>query len=214
MKRLSSRFLTLTLVLGVSAILINFLAYDKYNDVKVGLQATEQIPLNFGKWRGEDVPLEKIVYEILETQAIIHRKYVSDDGYEVFLSIVYYSETKVDFHSPEGCLGGQGINVDKAQKKINIFKDGKHFQIELNQLIRQYANQQSLIYYFYKAGNFLGQSYIKLRFNLALNKFLSNEKSGALIRVSTPLNMKNMDDKSKILNKFIQEIIPFIIEYL
>jgi EpsI family protein len=214
MKKFRNRYLTLVLILGLNSILINYLSFDKNNDVQAELQAIQHIPVNLNRWRGEDILLEKKIYEILETQSIIHRKYVSDEGYEVFLSIVYYPETKVDFHAPEGCLGGQGISVTKSQKTITIFNDGKIFQIGINQLIRNYSHQQSLIYYFYKAGDFLGQSYIKLRFHLALNKFSSNEKSGALIRVSTPLNGENMENSSELLRKFIQDFTPYILTYL
>jgi len=86
--------------------------------------------------------------------------------------------------------------------------------INLNQLIWQKENQERLVYYFYKAGKFMGENYIKLRLNLAINKFSNNEKSGSLIRISTPIQMSDTQEASKILLDFTQELYPYLIKYL
>lgn len=210
---ITNRYIIVILALIISSILVHLLSYSIFNQSEKGLASIEKIPLDIEKWHGKEIPLDGRIYDILETKSIINRKYVSDFGDEVFLSIVYYPETKVDFHAPEGCLAGQGIDIEKSLEKIKIINDGKIFQIEVNKLIqKQSNNQESLIYYFYKAGNFMGSSYLNLRLNLVLNKFLSNEKSAALIRVSSALNSQNLQNNALILQKFIQDIIPYIIK--
>ena len=130
------------------------------------------------------------------------------------LSIVYYPETKVDFHTPESCLGGRGIEIKKSVKSITVMSGGQEVKIDLNQLIWQGEGKQRMVYYFYKAGQFLGQSYIKLRVNLALNKFRNTEKSGSLIRISTAIPSLNIQEASDNLCDFIVVLYPFLIEYL
>jgi len=212
MKDFRHRCLSLVLIMGACAILINFLSYDKYSGAEAAMRTIEKIPVNLGKWRGYDVPFEDLVYDILQTKSIIHRNYKAETG-NVFLSLVYYPQTKVDFHSPEGCLAGQGINISKTQKKICI-NESKDLTIGVNQLIRQKENSEELIYYFYKAGGFIGPSYLKLRWALALNKFTKKEKSGSLIRVSTPLAKNDAEHAERRLKEFIYLLYPFLIRYL
>lgn len=201
------------LIMGVFAILINVLSYDTYGDAQAAVQAIEKIPISLGKWRGDDVPFEDLVYEILQTRAIIHRNYKSEEG-SVFLSLVHYPQTKVDFHAPEGCLAGRGVNISKTQKEIYINKNGKNLKLGVNQLVRQTETSEELIYYFYKAGDFVGPSYLELRFSLAMNKLTNKEKSGSLIRVSTPLTISGKKKAEMRLKEFIEDLYPLLIEHI
>ncbi len=213
MKKFRSRYLTLVLILSVTSVLINFLSYDKYNDAQAGVQTIEKIPHTLGKWTGRDFPIEDLIFEILETKSIIHRNYQENNS-SVFLSLVYYPQTKVDFHAPEGCLAGQGVNISKSLKDIYINVRGNNQKMVVNQLVRQKNDSDELIYYFYKAGDFIGPNYIKLRLALALNKLTSQGKSGSLIRVSTPINSNNIQDAQKRLKEFIEKLYPFLIKVI
>ena len=200
-------------VMLFASVVVNSLSYNTYYKADAGIQAIQNIPLEMGKWQGKDVTLDDQIYEFLETKSIIHRNYILN-GKNVFLSIVYYPETKVDFHAPEACLAGQGIQISKNTKAIFIKYNGKKVKVKLNQLVRQNNNSNELIYYFYKAGDFIGQSYIELRFNLAINKLSNNKKCGALIRVSTPALMDDEQKAEKILINFIEQLYPFVTKYL
>ena len=210
MENIRTRYVILTCILGLTALLVSFLSYGVYNESEAGMRAINKIPLEFGKWQGRDVLLENQVYEILETKSIIYRTYRSESGKDVFLSIVYYAETKVDLHTPEACLGGKGIFVDKTKKTISLTTHGQLTQLHLNQLVRKQKTHEELIYYFYKAGRFVGENYIKLRFSLAMNRFTNQEKSGALIRVSTPVSAGDVQKSSDILVDFIAELYPYL----
>lgn len=198
----------------IASVLVNFLTYDTYHKAGAGIETIASIPLELGRWQGKDVPLEKLVYEILETRSIINRIYRTENGQEVFLSIVYYPDTKVDFHAPEGCLGGQGIELEKSSTTITLINNSKTVKINLNQLIWQQGSRENLVYYFYKAGKFVGQSYIKLRLSLAKNKFTNKTKSGSLIRVSTPIPTGDTQKASNILIDFTEQLYPVLIKYL
>lgn len=198
----------------LASVLVNFLTYDTYHKAEVGIETIASIPLELGRWQGKDVPLEKLVYEILETRSIINRVYHTETGQEVFLSIVYYPDTKVDFHAPEGCLGGQGIELEKSSATITLINNSKTVEINLNKLVWQKGNRENLVYYFYKTGEFLGQSYIKLRLNLATNKFTNKARSGSLIRISTPIPIGDTQKASNILVDFVEQLYPSLIKYL
>jgi EpsI family protein len=199
--------------MAITATIIHFLSYNVFYKAEAGVDAIKNIPVNLGEWKGEDMKLEDSIYEILETKSIIHRNYTQSDK-DVFLSLVYYPETKVDFHAPEGCLAGKGIEIDKTQKIIEWSNDNKTIKLGLNQLLRKNENSNELVYYFYKAGDFMGENYLKLRWALAINKFGNDKKNGALIRVSTTINNGDIQGASDLLKGFIQELYPYLVEYL
>ena len=213
MEKLTYRYILLTFILFLTSLLVLFLSYNTFYKADAAVKSINKIPLQIGDWKGRDIPLDKRVYDILETKAIINRSYISN-GKLVFLSLVYYPETKVDFHAPEGCLAGRGVQISKSPQSILIYYNGKSIKIALNQLVRRHNGVDELYFYFYKAGSFVGKSYIKLRFNLALNKFKSKSRSGSLIRVSTPVVDSNYQAASKVLCSFIQALYPYLIKYL
>ena len=214
MKELRSRYIILIAILLLTSVIVSYLSYDAFNKAKAASLTIEKIPLKLGKWKGIDIPLDERIYDILETRAIINRSYVCD-GSSVFLSLVYYPETKVDLHRPEGCLAGRGIQTSKSDQTIIISQqDSNRIRIDLNQLIRQKNGSPELVYYFYKAGNFIGRSYVRMRFKLAINKFFKKEKSGALIRVSTPISNDNTQKASNVLTGFMEKLYPYLITYL
>ena len=115
--------ITVFLIL-LTSILIKNSNDEIYSYTNKGLNDISKIPLNIHPWVGKDVFLEERVYRILETESIIHRNYSTSQGSKIFLSIVHYPEIKVDFHTPEGCLGGQGIKVSKTKKKTVLLYNG------------------------------------------------------------------------------------------
>ena len=211
LRKLKMRYIFLIMWVIVTAVVVNILSYDPFYQSYIAIKGIEKIPKNLKPWQGYDIKLEENVYDILETKAIIHRQYLYEKG-NVFLSLVYYPETKVDFHSPEGCLAGIGIEIKKGIKIINFLHQGKTVEFYVNTLIRENQYSKQLIYYFYKAGDFLGKSLLEIRFNLAKRKLIGLPKSSALIRVSTPLI--NEESADKILVEFLSKLYPHIMENL
>jgi len=214
MQNMQKRYLIVIAIMLLTSVLVHFLSYDTYYEAEAGIRAIKNIPLEFGQWQGKDIPLDERIYEILETRSIINRSYRENNGQKVLLSIVYYPETKVDFHAPEACLAGRGIQISKSAQAITITPNEKKVTINLNRLIRQQGGSDELIYYFYKAGDFFGKNYIKMRFNLALNKFSRKEKNGSLIRVSTPVFGEDYKSASIMLTSFIEDLYPYLSKYL
>ncbi len=211
MANLKLRYFIAAILLAVTATVVTALQHDSSQDETAGLAKLQQIPMQIGKWRGQDLPLDESVYEILETRAIIHRNYTDDQGNTVLLSIVHYHDTKVDFHAPEACLGGRGERTSKKVKRLALRINNQLFPLEVAEIVASNPNNQSLSYYFYKAGTFMGQNYIKMRLNLAKNSLFHGDKSGSLIRFSGYFdNDDNQQKVEKLLKSFIQEIIPVI----
>lgn len=214
MASLKLRYLIALVLLSLTACVVKSIQYDSKQDDVAGLAAIRAIPMRLGKWQGHDIPLAEKVYDILETRAILNRKYVSPEGNHIFLSIVHYSDTKVDFHAPEACLGGRGERTTKIVKKVYLTLNGKTFPLTIAEVQANNVDSQSLSYYFYKAGNFMGQSYIKMRLNIAYNRLTKQNKSGSLIRISMPMQLTVSKEKQESqLAQFMQDLVPFLVNH-
>ncbi|WP_054031606.1 exosortase C-terminal domain/associated protein EpsI [Desulfatitalea tepidiphila] len=213
MEKIRNRYLIIIGALALMAVTINCFDYDVFSKADEGVAAINNIPKVIDGWLGTDSYLEPSIYEILETKSIIHRNYKSNQG-EVFLSLVYYPDTKVDLHAPEACLGGAGERLLKSPQTLEINSNRKTLKLEVNQLVTNNGNFSDLVFYFYKSGSYMGRSYFKLRLNIAKNKLVSSNKSGALIRVSTRIQQENVDLGSERLTRFLGALVPFLVEFL
>ena len=210
MSNLKFRYLIVALLLIVTAFMINSVQHNSSNDDKKGLINIQKIPMQIGKWKGQDLSLDETVYDILETRAIIHRSFIAGNRDTVFLSIVHYNDTKVDFHTPEGCLGGRGQKITKTTKAITLFSGVQQRTFDIAQIISTTAKGQNLVYYFYKSGQFIGSNYIKMRLSIAANKVKRNDTRGSLIRISTELTQGNLPAAESRLIDFIENLFPYI----
>jgi len=71
MGKLRNRYIIFIAILFLASIIVNYLTYDTFYEAEAALRNIEKIPLKIGKWQGTDIPLQQIVYDILETKAII-----------------------------------------------------------------------------------------------------------------------------------------------
>ncbi len=197
----------------VTTFVINSLLYDSSLDDE-SLTNLQKIPMKIGKWRGHNLSLNENVYEILETRAIIHRSFTTDNGGSVFLSIVHYNDTKVDFHAPESCIGGRGLKTQKTTKKLILLHGTRQRILYVAKMVTTRSKGQTLTYYFFKSGQFIGGNYIKMRLSIAANKIVKNDTRGSLIRISTPLTLRNEAAAESLLIDFLENLFPYILQSL
>ncbi len=211
MENLKLRYLIIAILLALTAAVVNGLQYDSSHDDQAGLTDLQAIPMQIGGWwQGRDFPLDEMVYDILETKAIIHRTYTGKDDKNIFLSVVHYSDTKVDFHAPEACLGGQGFLTEKTNTTVIFPKNSQESDLNVAQIITTKETGKTLSYYFYKSGNFMGSNYIKMRLNVAANKLLRNNAKGSLIRISTNIVAGNESEARVRLVDFLENLLPYV----
>jgi EpsI family protein len=214
MANLKYRYLIVVLLLAVTASVVNGLQYSSEIDDSEAADLLP-IPLQIAEfWQGQDFPLEEMVYEILETRAIIHRSYTRNNGENVFLSIVHYSDTKVDFHAPEACLGGRGLKTEKTDKTISFQSGDEQIALDVAEIMTTTSTGKTLTYYFYKSGDFVGSNYIKMRLSIAANKLFENDARGSLVRISTNFEPGKKAEAESLLAGFLQDLYPNIIQSL
>lgn len=210
MANLKFRYLIVTLLLIATAFVIYGQQYDSSQDDETGFADLQAVPMQIGKWRGQDLSLDEMVYEILETRAIIHRTFTTDNGDNIFLSVVHYHDTKVDFHAPEACIGGRGLKTQKTTKILTLFSGTRQITINVAKMVTTRSTGQTLTYYFFKAGQFVGSNYIKMRLSIAANKLAMNDTRGSLIRISTTLTPGNEAAAELLLIDFLEDLLPHV----
>ncbi len=201
-------------MLVVTAFVINSLQYYSSQDDEASLINLQKIPIQIGKWKGKELSLDKTIYDILETRAIIHRLFISYNGDNVFLSIVHYSDTKVDCHAPEACLGGRGESISKVNEMITLYSSSQQRTWDIAEIIATRPTGRHLTYYFFKSGQFIGSNYIKMRLSIAANKLAKNDTRGSLIRISTTLTQGNEKISKERLIDFMEDLFPYIQQLL
>lgn len=214
MANLKFRYLIVILLLAVTASVVNGLQYDSSRDDEAGLADLQAFPMQIGRWMGQDFPLDEMVYEILETRAIIHRSFTADNGDNVFLSVVHYHDTKVDFHAPEACIGGRGDKTKKTTKTVTLFSGDQEKTLDIAEMVTTRETGQTLTYYFFKSGQFVGSNYIKMRLSIAANKLARNDARGSLVRISTTLTPGNEAEAESLLTDFMENLLPHVQQLL
>ncbi len=212
MANLKFRYFLVIFLLVITATVVRGLQYDSSRDDDSGLSDLQGIPLQIGEWwQGKDFPLQEMVYEILETRAIIHRSYIKKGSEDtIFLSLVHYFDTKVDFHAPEACLGGEGLKTEKTIKTITIPSGEQEITLEVTELLTTRTTGQTLTYYFFKSGDFMGSNYIKMRLSIAANKLARNDTRSSLVRISTALVPGHKAAAEALLKDFMKDLLPYI----
>ncbi len=80
----------------------------------------DTIPLELGKWRGEDVPQTNVeVFILLEPEQYVQRRYQDDAGHIIWLTLIGSHKSR-SFHPPDLCYNADGWLTDMASRAIAL----------------------------------------------------------------------------------------------
>lgn len=201
------KFIIVIVILAVTAG-ISFLAYmpAKFEDSSIVKMA--DFPKTIGDWTSEDITLSKREYELLETNNLIMRNYTNKNGDKVNLYIIYSQENRKVSHPPEICLQGGGAAITN---KIPLQITGS---INATKIILEKNAIPELAAYWYKAGKFHTNSYLKQQLNMSINRIFGKKTSIALIRVLTKIEDNKEEAALNKLKGFCKLIEPLLAQYV
>lgn len=175
----------------------------------IGLKVkVSDFPLTVGEWKGKEEPIGDDVYRILETRNLFIREYKNKAGDLVYMYVVYSEDNRKVSHPPEVCLMGGGVTVvGKTPVQLTPV-------IRANKLLVEKADARDLMVYWYKAGDYYTDSYMKQQLKVVLGRVFGKRNAGAMIRLST--DIKNGDEKSavKLIQSFSSKIEPLLDKYV
>lgn len=82
-----------------------------------GKDVSLSLPTQIGAWAGKDVKVDPIVYEVLQPDAVLQKRYKtasSGAGVEV---LVVYSRDPKGLHSPVTCMRAQGWTISNQERR-------------------------------------------------------------------------------------------------
>jgi EpsI family protein len=196
-------FIVVLIILIVVAVfsIISYLPskFDDANPVRIS-----NFPKVIGEWTSQDVPLDKRVYDLLETDNLIMRDYTNKKGDTINLYIIYSQSNRKVSHPPEICLQGDGaIVVEKSSVRISP-------AITAAKLILEKKDFQEAAFYWYKAGNTFTSEYLRQQLTTAVDRMFGKKTSVALIRVIAQIKNKDRDSAFSQITSFSRAIEPLL----
>ena len=112
---------TIVLVLSTIATMTAHLLGSAAERDAVAAAPLEQLPHTLGPWAGTDAAVPDYVVEMLTPDAILHRRYTRDLGYEADVWVVFWSSRNMvkGYHHPDVCWPNRGFRID-AQDVIPV----------------------------------------------------------------------------------------------
>ena len=166
------------------------------------------IPSTIGsyKQRGSDIDPGDRVRELLQTNAILTRIYVSQGGWPVELTIVHTGLTRGSLHFPEVCLVGQGWEVrDQFSAPVGFLFTGKR-------LVLVKGDSKQAVLYWFKTGDNLTGNYFLNTWYWILGKLTFKEPSSSMIRVGTVIGGQGEEVSFRVLEDFATQLAPILLE--
>ena len=148
-KNKNIRYLAVTILTLFTALII----FRIENLESIKNELLFKFPIKIGNWIGHDIPMEKWVFESLETKYAILKNYSKSNGDIVNLAIVWYDDREIAFHNPDSCLGGIGADVKEDKKYILKLSDNKEFNIR--RIIGENGNSKIFVLYYYISDGFV-----------------------------------------------------------
>lgn len=175
-------------------------------------------PMTIGEWKGKDIPLDDKTYAILETRNAAMREYKNMEGAIVYLYIVSSDVNRRVAHPPEVCYTGDGVDIlEKKPLALTLSRKWEREKGEgsmtVNSFVSRKNGSESLVYYWFKAGDKFTTSYLRQQAKSAVNQMMGKNSANALIRISTDVINGDKEKASQILQEFSRKIIPLVLEY-
>lgn len=191
-----------------------FVLLDSYMANKPVTVNLEDFPLTVGEWRGISYTVEDRVKDILDTEYILSRDYVSPQGEHVFLSMVYYPDNKIGFHNPESCNTGVGMKVlEEKIVPVNIsMRAGGQKQIDLNMLVLGQDVPAKVIYYFYLTGDTMSGKYAAFRWQMMRQQMQFKRPSGAQVQLHIPVR-GSVEGTRDLVTRYMNALAPDLLSY-
>jgi EpsI family protein len=186
--------------------------FEKAGNITHSSKDFSRFPRQIGEWKGEDLPLEESVYEVLRTRDVLLREYKDGEGNAIVLTVVYSENDRAAFHPPELCYLGGGVEL--LEKKIETVPLGGVGQIQTNTLEMKSKKNAFKAWYWFAARDSFTHNFYLQQATLLINWLRYQEKSGALIRVSAVLDLADPQKTEKLVYDFIAETLPFIKQFL
>jgi len=173
----------------------------------------KNIPLEIETWGGVEFSFDENVLKTLKADQVMNRRYINEDGKEIWLYIGYWDNQKYGAqpHSPIQCLPGSGWNIETNEISELQDASGK-FPVNLAAISNGDIHQLMLYWYQTQSGHLAEE--VSIKYDLAKNALSGKATNAAIIRITASVGGGNKQEYLALLQEFWLSISPHINQFL
>lgn len=206
------RFVVVAVLLAGTAVLLR--ARDRGESLPAH-QPLAEFPKDTGVWRGEDVPLQPEVRQILGDGDFMVRFYRAPEQPYIDFFLAYFptQRTGSTIHSPQNCLPGAGwAPVNFSRIALPFASAGEQ---QVNRYVISKGLDRQLALYWYQSNGRIVASEYWAKIYLVADSIRRNRSDGALLRVVTPIARGETEASAEQRAlSFVGEIYPHLDRFI
>lgn len=169
--------------------------------------AALDIPRQIAGYRAtEDLAIDDGTQRALETSSILQRRFASDQGREVLLTIVHAGKTRRSLHFPELCLVGSGWEV-VASEPTSV-----GFSFRAKRLVLAHGDTRQAVLYWFKTGDKLTGNFFLNSYYWASNQLTFGAPTSSMVRLAAQAEPGREEDAFSLLEDFALVFKPTLLE--
>ena len=156
--------------------------------------------------------MDRKTLAILETQDYLYRRYVGGRSPYMDFCIIFSQDNRKGTHQPDLCLEGSGEAI-MGKGSVTIVGIPGRGPVPCRELIVRAGEGQDYYLYTYKCGREYTGNFWKQQFVIFTNGLLHRNASGALIRLSTPIEESIPEARARCV-ELMRASVPHLDEAL
>jgi len=197
-----------TLLLAAGTVWLNRSAPAIYNENTLSGILPPQADVGGRTWQSYTMDIDSTSLLILETEEAMLRRYIRPGESLVDFCIVFSKDNRKGTHPPDVCLEGGGSEILLNSEVVITGIPGRE-SLRCRELVVQDALAKTYYLYTYKCGNRYTNSFWLQQGIIFANGLLHRNASGALIRISTPIEGE-IDPARRRAVSFLRMGIPYL----
>jgi len=176
----------------------------------LGEESLAAFPVTVGDWRSEDLEFEDAVYQELEADATLVRRYTRDDGATAWFVVVFHQNDRYGAHDPVVCYTAHGWKVtDRGTLPLRRAAGA----IEAQWIRLRAGDAERLaLYWWYTAGDLATGDRDEFMARMASSGIRSNTTFGAFMRVSAVVENGDLAAAQALAREFAEAALPHLTE--
>jgi len=155
-----------------------------------------------------DMELDELTLTILETRDYVYKRYVRAGAPPTDFCMIFSEDNRKGTHPPDLCLEGGGQDI-VARGDVAIEGVKGAGTIRCRELVVQHGGVRYYHLYTYRFGDRYTPSFWEQQLSIFLNSLLNRNASGALIRVSTPIE-RDVDEARRRAKVLLSAAVPYL----
>jgi exosortase D (VPLPA-CTERM-specific) len=175
-------------------------------------ERTRAIPAAIAGWTGDDIPLSRRTFELLETEDVLMRTFRRGGlAAPVDLYVIHAADSRKVAHPPEMCFSGGGY-VARESGVAALEVGGR--PVPANRMLLARGRSTLLVYYWYRLDGRDTAGYLDHQLEHLLRKLRRERREGSMIRLSTPVGADGIRAAEARLATFAREVMPGVLAVL